>query len=182
MAKRMFVALDLPEPITVALAGLAPPLAGLRWLPVSQLHLTLVFLAAVPPEQEGRLIEALAEIREPPFSLTLKDLGRFDRNRQPAVIWVGVECGSPVLLGLRRRVLDAALAAGLTPDHKPFHPHVTVGRCREVGKAALRRLLGRHAGSDFGTFEVSGFTLYASVLHPHGPEHQAVFRRALDGG
>ena len=53
MAKRMFVALDLPEPITVALAGLAPQLTGLRWLPASQLHLTLVFLAAVPEEQEA---------------------------------------------------------------------------------------------------------------------------------
>jgi len=101
-----------------------------------------------------------------------------------AVVWAGVASAGPGLFGLQRRVGDAVraagLATGLVPARKPFHPHITVGGCKGVGSAALQALLERHEHSEFGSFEVSGITLYASILHPHGPEHLAVFRHGLE--
>jgi len=180
MVKRMFVAIDLPEDVRVGLVGLDPHLRGLRWLGASQLHLTLSFLGEVAAQPEQRLIAALAEIRGPRFRLVLQGLGSFSRNRQPAVVWAGVECAGPDLLRLQRRVCDAGLAAGLAAETKPYHPHVTVGRCKGLDAAALRPWLERHAQSDFGTFEVTGFTLYSSILHLDGPEYNCVFRQDLE--
>jgi len=184
MGKRMFVAIDLPEEVRAGLAGLDPRLAGLRWLGASQMHLTLCFLGEVAEEREGRLIAGLAAIRVARFSLALKGLGCFARNRQPAVVWAGVAHAAPGLFRLHQQVgaavLAAELGADLTAQEKPFHPHVTVGRCKGVAAAVLQPLLERHEHSDFGAFEVSGFTLYASILHPHGPEYQSMFHQDLE--
>lgn len=175
MAKRMFAALDLPQRVTDMLADLDPHLQGLRWLPASQLHLTLCFLAAVPEENELRLIEALAEIRIPRFPLALKGLGVFGRHGHPSVVWVGV-ADSPELFRLQGRVRDATIAADLEAEMKPFHPHITVGRCRDVSRNALHPFLKRHETIESGSFEVSGFTLFSSKLRPEGPEHVPVIR------
>ena len=176
------MAIDPPARITDALAGQDPRLPGLRWLPASRMHLTLCFLGTVPEENEAILIDALAAIREPPFQLALKGLGRFVRSGHPAVVWAGVEDETRFLLRLRRRIGDAVHAAGLDPGCHRFHPHLTVGRCKGLYHRNLRPLLEKHAQSDFGSFEVDGFTLYSSVLHPGGPEYHTVFRQRLGNG
>ena len=179
MLKRMFVALDLPAPLTQALAGLDPQLAGVRWLPAAQLHLTLGFLAAVAAEHEQRLSAALAALRVAQFQLALRGLGSFTWNGRPSVVWVGI-ANPPPLLELQRRIHHAVLGAGLVPDPKPFQPHITVARCKGLAGQALRPLLERHQHSDFGTFEATGLTLYASILHLHGPEHVPVLQQGFD--
>ncbi len=91
MAKRMLAALDLPERVTETLAGLDRHLPGVRWLPAGQMHLTLCFLAAVPEENERRLLETLSRIAVPSFPLELKGLGFFGRHGHPSVVRAGVE-------------------------------------------------------------------------------------------
>lgn len=177
----MFVAIDLPERIAEGLAALDPQLAGLRWARAEQAHLTLCFLGTVADNHERMLLDALAGLHESRFPLTLRGMGCFTRHRQPAVIWVGVAAAPPPLFHLQHQMREATLAAGLTMDSKPFHPHITVGRCKNVNMAETRDLLKNHAGDDFGTFEVTGFTLYASILHPEGAEHLPVFRQEFEG-
>ena len=180
MSQRMFAAIELPDRITDALADLNPRLPGLRWLPASMQHLTLVFLAAVPEEALQRLIESLDAIDMPPFALELTDLGTFGRRRNPTVVWTGVAEPPPALYQLQRRVRDAALAAGLEMDDKPFRPHVTLARCKGLSKQDLRPLIEAHRESAFGAFEVTGFALFASELHPDGARHERVFRRDFE--
>lgn len=180
MPRRMFAAIDLPARITATLAGLDPHVPGLRWLPPSMQHLTLCFLAAVPEENESRLIESLAAIVMPPFSIELKGLGCFGRRRHPSVVWVGVANTPPELYQLQSRVREAVLAAGLETDEKPFHPHITVGRCKMVSGKALKPLFELHGDREFGFFDATGFTLYSSVLKPSGPEYEPVFRRNVE--
>ncbi|MCX6868986.1 MAG: RNA 2',3'-cyclic phosphodiesterase [Verrucomicrobia bacterium] len=176
------MAIDPPARITAALAQHDPQMPGLRWLSACKMHLTLCFLAAVPEDIEEPLIDALAEIREPPFKLALKSLGRFARAGYPAVVWAGVECASPLLWRLQRQVCDAARAVGIDPGGERFHPHLTVGRCKGLYHRSLKPLLEMHARSDFGSFEVDGFTLYSSVLRPGGAEYHVVFRQRLGDG
>ena len=181
MAKRMFVAIGLPDPPAGGLAALDPGLPGLRWLPAAGLHLTLSFLGAVPEEQEEPLVEALRAIEGQPFPLVLKGLGSFGRRGRAGIVWAGVE-PSTELSRLHRAVTSAVLAAGLEVEKRPFRPHVTLGRCKVPPVPGLQAFLESYAAADFGTFTAGGFTLYRSILRPGGAEHLPVFRRCFGGG
>jgi 2'-5' RNA ligase len=170
-SKRLFVGLELPASCKMTLLSLDPHLSGLRWLPEEQFHLTLSFLGNVDAPAEDQLREALQKVRVPSFFLPIYGVGVFDVRGQPSVVWAGVGKGHPHLFLLHRRIQDAVLQAGLEPDLKPFHPHVTIGRAKGVSRQALQPFMRRHAEAEFGLFEVRGFALYSSVLSPAGAIH-----------
>lgn len=176
MSKRLFIALELPGSCTEALAGLDPGIKGMRWLPAGQMHLTLSFLGNVGVEEEGRLREALAEVRVGAFFLPIRGVGVFGGAR-PTVVWAGVGTGHPHLFALHKHLQDAALHAGLEPDLRPFHPHVTIGRATGVSRAALQPFLRRNAEAEIGLCKVTGFALFSSVLLPEGAVHSVEMRR-----
>ena len=173
----MFVAIALPPALAEKLAGLDPSIPGLRWLPAEQLHLTLAFLGEVAEEEERALVAQLGEIDGAAFPVMLKRLGSFGSRGRPSVVWVGLEEAPEDLFHLHRAVKVAVGRAGLKTDGKGFHPHVTLGRCKEVKMAALKGFLGENAGREFGSFGVEGFTLYQSILHPSGAEHLPAFHK-----
>jgi 2'-5' RNA ligase len=76
-------------------------------------------------------------------------------------------------------VQDAVLRAGLEPDLKPFHPHVTVGRAKGLPREALQPFLRKQRNSEFGLFKVTAFTLFSSVLASEGATHSIELRVAL---
>jgi RNA 2',3'-cyclic 3'-phosphodiesterase len=125
MAKRLFIALELPESCRESLVRLAAPIRGVRWLAADQLHLTLAFLGDVAGEAEELLKEKLAEVRVPPFLLPIEGVAAFGGPR-PSVIWAGVGTGHPHLFALHKRVHDALFATHFDPELRSFHPHVTL--------------------------------------------------------
>lgn len=170
--KRLFIGLELPPESQALLGTLDPHLPGLRWLPPAQIHLTLSFLGDVEASGQEALTEALVSVRVPPFFLPLYGVGSFNARGRPSVVWVGVGKGHPHLFTLHRRIQDAVLHAGVEPDLKPFHPHVTVARAKGISKEALHPFLRRHRESEFDLFQVSGFLLFSSVLNPEGATHE----------
>jgi len=178
-SKRLFIGLELPPACRSTLVSLDPGLRGLRWLPAEQLHLTLSFLGDVEVPRVDVLREALCAVRVAPFFLPLHGIGAFNKRGQPSVVWVGVGQGHPHLFALHRRVQDAVLHAGIEPDLKPFHPHVTVARTKGISLAALRPFLRRHAAVEFDLFKVTGFALCSSLLSSEGAVHQVEFRQQL---
>ena len=176
-SKRLFVGLELPTSCKTTLLALDPHLTGLRWVVEEQLHLTLSFLGNVDTVAEDRLREALDQVRVPPFFLPLCGVGVFNVHGQPSVVWVGVGKGHPHLFLLRRRIQDATLHAGLEPDLKPFHPHVTVGRAKGISRQALQPFIRQYAEADLGLFGVTGFGLYSSLLSPAGAIHHLEIRQ-----
>ncbi len=175
MAKRLFVALELPESCRAVLAALNPKIKGLRWLPEEQLHATMSFLDRVNPEQEENLRDALATVRVPPFFLPIQGVGTFGGSR-PTVVWAGLGKAHPHLFALHKHIQDAVLHAGLEPDLRLFHPHITLGRLNGVSKAALLPFLRRNADTEFGLWKVTGFALFSSVLKREGPIHTLEMR------
>jgi 2'-5' RNA ligase len=176
VAKRLFIGLELPQSCREVLAALDPRIKGLRWIPADQMHLTMSFIGAVDPEAEARLHEALAGVRVPPFFLPIRGVGIFG-GEHPSVVWAGVGKGHPHLFALHHHVQDAVLRAGLEPDLKPFHPHITIGRAKEVPRAALRPFLRQHEDSEFGLWKVTGFALFSSRLSPRGSTYAIEMRR-----
>jgi RNA 2',3'-cyclic 3'-phosphodiesterase len=170
-AKRLFVAIDVPDSIRRLLVDLDPHISGVRWVDGSQMHLTLGFFERVPEDVDLRLREKLSAIEFKAFFLPLVGLGKFPAKGPPKVVWVGVGAGHPHLFQLYKRVQEAAFQSGLEPEQRPFHPHVTLARCRDVPEGALRKFLNANAALDMGIFRVESFHLYSSELTQTGPIH-----------
>ena len=175
MAKRLFVAIDPPDSIKDALRKLDPNLRGVRWVTPKQMHLTLGFFGQVLPDALDDLQERLSAIRFGSFFLPVQGLGAFPAKGPPKIIWIGVGKGHPHLFQIHKRVQEAAIAAGLEPDLRPWHPHITLARCRDLSRQAARKLLAEGATVDVGMFPVQGFNLYSSQLTPAG----AIYTREL---
>jgi 2'-5' RNA ligase len=172
-AKRLFVSIELPESITKSLAELDPHLRGVRWLELRQMHLTLAFLGNVGAEIQETLSEKLRAISWKSFFLPLIGLGTFPSKGWPKIIWIGVGTGHPHLFQLHKRVQEAILAAGLEPDLRSFHPHVTLARCRDVSPQTIRPFLKSNADLDAGMIHVESFCLNSSQLTPVGSVYTA---------
>jgi 2'-5' RNA ligase len=166
--KRLFVAIDPPDSIREMLVELDPGLAGARWVSARQMHLTLGFFGDVTEPAGAALIERLKMIQFRVFFLPVRGIGTFPAKGPPKIIWVGVGKGHPHLFQIHKRVQEAALAAGLEPDLRPWHPHITLARCRNVPLQVAQKFLNRTADFDAGMFRVEGFNLYSSKLTPAG--------------
>jgi 2'-5' RNA ligase len=68
-------------------------------------------------------------------------------------------------------VQEAALVVGIEPELRPWHPHITMARCRDVSAQTLRKFLQSNADFDAGMVRVDAFHLYSSKLTPAGPIH-----------
>ncbi len=166
--KRLFVSLELPSSVAQSLASLNPRLTGVRWLTAEQFHLTLVFLGNVVPEAEERLRAQLLAIRFARFFLPLNGIGAFPAKGRPKVVWLGVGHGHPHLFQLHKRVTDAALAAGIEPDLRPWHPHFTLGRCQDGAQQTIGPFLRANADFNAGLVPIDSFQLKSSRLTPAG--------------
>jgi len=167
-AKRLFVSLDLPVAVAELLVRLNPSLPGVRWLAADQVHLTLAFLGNVAPEAEEKLIANLRTIQFTSFFLPLHGVGSFPARGRPKIIWIGVERGHPHLFQLHKRVTDAALAAGIEPDLRPWRPHITLARCEKVSPESIRPFLRAEGDFDAGLVPIESFQLKSSLLTPAG--------------
>jgi 2'-5' RNA ligase len=171
MGKRFFVAIDLPESTRQLLANLDPNILGMRWTDPSQMHLTLSFFSDVPENVDLKLREKLTAIQFGGFFLPVNGVGSFSAKGTPKIVWIGVGKAHPHLFQIYKRVQDAALAVGLEPELRPWHPHITIARCRDVSAQALRKFLQSNAGFDAGLIRVDAFHLYSSKLTSAGPIH-----------
>jgi RNA 2',3'-cyclic 3'-phosphodiesterase len=166
--KRLFVAIDIPAAVKEQLVELNPHLPGVRWLKPEQMHLTVSFLGNVGPIAEESLRERLSAIRFVAFFMPVQGIGTFPAKGRPNVIWTGVGTGHPQLFHVHKKVQEAALGAGLRPELRAWHPHITIARCRDVSAEAVRPLLKEQAELDCGMVRVESFSLYSSVPGPLG--------------
>jgi RNA 2',3'-cyclic 3'-phosphodiesterase len=171
VTKRLFVAIDLPESTRQLLADLDPHIRGVRWTDPAQMHLTLSFFGDVPEEIDLVLREKLSSIEFGAFFLPVAGVGMFSAKGAPKIIWIGVGKAHPHLFQIHKRVQESALAAGLEPELRPWHPHITIARCRDVSAQSLRKFLQSNAEFDAGMVRVEAFQLYSSKLTPAGPIH-----------
>lgn len=156
--------------------------SALRVVKLDNLHFTLRFLGEIDENRAEPLLEALnwAVADAAPFELELRGLGAFPSVERPSVVWVGVR-NAVRLKGLDARVAAAASAAGFGPADRPFHPHLTLARCKARPPEALFDLLREQARTSFGSFRVERVELIASELTPDGPRYRSVGAAMLSG-
>jgi 2'-5' RNA ligase len=171
-ARRVFFAL---WPDTACAAGLEDwsqsllPLCGGRAIGRDAVHMTLVFVGALPGAAVEDLRAMAAGVRGSRFRL------RFDGiawQRRQRIVWA--QCGAAPT-ALRQLVEDLGRLlrnVGRTPEERPFKPHVTLLRNARCG-AELPQI---------EPFEwmVGEFMLVESKLGRHGASYSALGRWALE--
>lgn len=175
---RMFVALDLPEPLRAGLAAwgrreLRDP--ALRPVAPESLHVTLAFLGWTAEKEVARLGEILREAAGPPPTLRLGEpVGRPERRR-PRLFALPVE--SPAAVELQARLERELVATRLyEPEKRPFWPHLTVARVRREERGSRRPALVKKlpGGLPKDLLQPCGavrLTLYRSELQPQGAQY-----------
>jgi 2'-5' RNA ligase len=176
--QRVFIALDLPEPLRAGLtawgkAELIDP--ALRPTRPESLHVTLVFLGN---REAGEVEEIAAIVRRsgvPAPVMKLEDPISLPRGRRASLF--ALPAPSPAASALQKALVDRLVVAGLyKPEKREFWPHVTVARVRPGGRgsrrpAAVTRRPGdlpeglKHA---FGSVRLA---LYRSELQPEGSRY-----------
>lgn len=173
---RLFVATRPPRHVREQLLGLMGGIAGARWQSDEQLHVTLRFIGDVDGDVAEDIAAALASVSYPAFDATVGPIGTFDRRGNPELLWTGVGPMEP-FKALHHKIDQACVRAGLEPERRAYHPHITLAR------------LGRSAGPvqsfletplpAIEPFTVQSFELFESTLTPAGAVYSSVSRYPL---
>ncbi len=134
---RLFVALDLPEPVVEALLGWRGSVLrdadALRAVPRESLHVTLAFLGWKPEEAIAplsELVETCASAGGGAAGLALGEPLWLPRRR-PRVLAVALEDRHGQLASLQAQLVQQLVADGWYElEARPYLPHVTVARVR----------------------------------------------------
>ena len=192
MPRRLFVALEPPEPVRRRLAAAAGTLrrsagaaaSDVRWVAEENLHLTMQFLGAVPEERvaavEKAVVDAAAAAR--PLSLEVKGAGGFPNARRPRVVWLGLAGDVAALAALATELGRRLAPLGFAPESRPFSAHLTLGRARDPrGAPGLGGALAAASQDDGIAWRAAELVLFESHLSPKGPRYETVLRAPLGG-
>jgi 2'-5' RNA ligase len=174
---RLFVAIRPPEPIRDSLLDLMEGVAGARWQDEEQLHLTLRFIGEADRHVAEDVHAALGSLHHPPFDLRLSGVGMFDRRGVPSTLWAGVAPAEPVRT-LHNKVDQAIARVGLEPEHRAFHPHITLARLGR-GSGPVDAFLAKSGALTSAPFHVDSIALYESRLSPDGAQYEELERYRL---
>jgi 2'-5' RNA ligase len=179
---RLFVAVALPDDLRHALAAHLDAELGGRTMPGRPVvpdnwHLTLRFLGKMDALGYDRVLAALdtADLG-PAFAMGFTSLGAFPRPHRATVLWLGVGEGEGELRRLAAVVEAAVDDAGLMPEERPFHPHLTLSRIRphQDVTATMERV------SLFpGRIRVGDIALFRSHLRSGPPRYEVMERFPL---
>lgn len=163
---RLFAAIELSGDIGEALSRLREPLPGARWVDPANYHVTLKFFGDVDQPTAREISHVLANVESHAFEVRCLETGVFGGN-DPHALWAGVDGGEP-LMSLQRDVEKAARRAGLKPEKRSFHPHITLARLQHTPVEAVARYLERHSRLASPFFTVSRFVVMSSRPHVGG--------------
>ena len=135
---RTFVAVFPPPEVRQALFRAArgvPASKAFRLIGPEKLHLTLKFLGNVAEDDLIRVEQALEQLRGrlEPFEVSTSGFGAFPSERRARILWAGVGEGSGPLRVVAQSVDDLLEPAGFGREHRPYVPHLTLGRARGPG-------------------------------------------------
>lgn len=167
---RLFIAIDLGHERSKSLAQLRNDSLDARWVPIHQYHLTLRFIGDADDEAGERLMNNLEQVTVPEFKVQGAGMDVFPSRRQPRVLVARID-RHPILMQLHEAIDDVVLRVPFLKDRKPFNPHVTIARLKNVRPKVVREYMKQHAGFRLNPFVVDRFHLFRSDLRPGGAVH-----------
>lgn len=168
---RLFIAVPVADNVRErareVISALRPSGADVKWVEPENLHLTLAFLGATPPEKLPGVLEALARAASrPPFDVVFGPVGAFPSLKDPRVLWLAIEKGAEGLTELARALPSQ--------EERPFSAHLTIGRVRSRKNIdRLERALPTVPAASPAQ-RADRLVLYESRLTPRGPVYAAL--------
>lgn len=184
---RLFVAIETPAPLRVALEGVCERgrRGGVLWVPAENAHLTLKFLGEVEEDLAPKIEAALAPVAAAvaTYDLALGGGGCFPHERAPRVIWIGLAAGTAETVRLAAAVEEALTPLGFAPEKRPLRAHLTIGRVKDpaAGGGAARAKIKTLQDFRTDSAPAADLVLYQSTLTPQGSRYRAVARFPLAG-
>ncbi len=184
---RVFLAIQLPDEVkaklTAAVQRFSPFAIDVKWYTKDQFHLTLAYLGEVSPAILPYVTAAADRVGAsiPPFTCHINGLGYFGTKRNPQVLWAGVE-PAPELMAMQEGLWTGLKKFGYVNAEDEFHPHITLGRCRESARnLPVIEAMDADPATDFGQWDVTRVTLFESRLTPRGSLYRTLGHSALTG-
>ncbi len=170
------VTLDTVSKLADAVAGLRRSASdaeiGIKWVAPASYHVTLKFLGWTRVEAISALRDRLDRdlLGARGFRFTTVGMGAFPSTAKARVLWAGIDDPRAGFAPLLARIETAVEELGWDRDKRAFHPHVTIGRTREV--ANVESLLLPCAEQNFSETFVESVPLFESVMKPGGSEYR----------
>ena len=187
---RTFIAVDIDSSILEIIHQKIKSLrkaigsSAVRWVPTSNIHLTLKFLGDVSPDSVDaltRLIHTEADSNQQ-FDIHIGGLGSFPNSKRPRVLFTGIQAPAE-LEALQRGVESATAKLGYKSESRAFSPHLTIGRVRDnitsADQQKIRKTLEEIKIDSLGTARVDSVHLYKSELKPTGAIYTKLFSAPL---
>ncbi len=187
---RAFIALEIPaliqESIEKQTARLRHELGNdlVRWVPTSNMHLTLKFLGDVASSHMDFIKSMLTQVAEThtSFDLQIGSIGSFPNLKQPRVIWVGIYAPAD-LAHLQKNIEERSVRLSYEQEERPFSPHLTLGRVRQKRTAQETQKISNTLSTiqlgKIGTARVNSLHLYQSDLNSEGSTYTKLFSTSL---
>jgi RNA 2',3'-cyclic 3'-phosphodiesterase len=188
---RAFIAIDLSAEIQQRLNDVLENYKALlnnipiRWVPVSNIHLTLKFLGEVSTSNLNILTDMIqTEVTSHhQFEISVGRSGAFPNNRQPRIIWIGVEAPQE-LTSIQIGIETATARLGYAREERTFSPHLTIGRVsRNVPMQDVKLIsqtLENNRVGFLGAICIEKVHLYKSDLLPTGAVYTRIFTASLN--
>lgn len=190
---RLFVAAEPSAPVRAAAADAVVALraaldaagagGGLRWVPTSNLHLTVWFLGEVSDARAAAVLDVLrAPLRVPAFELRLSGFGAFPPAGAPRVLWMGVAEGVPQLARAHDEIGERLSPWGFPPEGRAYSAHLTIARVKNPphgrARAALRAILEERR-AEAGSCRIDALQVFRSRTAPSGAVYEPLLRVPL---
>jgi 2'-5' RNA ligase len=186
---RLFVALDLPDPVRIGIASWGRKALtdqALRPVPEESLHITLAFLGWVAEKEIPRLTEIVESSGTAAPTIQLGEAVQRPERGRPRLF--ALPADSPGAVDLQAELQAKLVAAHLyEPEKRPFWPHVTVARVKREERGSRRparvtKLPGALPKDLLQPFDGVRLTLYRSQLQPQGAQYTPLAQVELPAG
>ncbi len=176
---RVFLAVDLNDEQRKELNRcqilLSAKLSNIKWVPKDNLHITLKFLGELKPVEIEKIISCIKNPAKniPAFQIEPGYLGAFPTIKRPRIIWAGLKKGHDEMVNLNRVIEENLSELGFEKDHKPFSPHITLGRFRQPPADKITvKAIETFPPLNPAKKIVGEISIYQSILKPEGPQYK----------
>lgn len=183
---RTFLAIDIPQRYKEIFSDIQNECKkfnpDIKWVEKENLHITIKFFGEISPPTLSTLKQKLNLVSYTPFKLKLYNIGYFPDEKNPRVIWIGIEDNSDSLKKINEVIEKILENLGFEKEKKFFSPHLTIGRVKSKKNFdKLLQIFKKYESVSFGEFDVEKIILYKSELFPTGPVYTKICDFLLKG-